>query len=130
MSEPQFHGDRLQLLMDHFRDDGEALEFIRDCVRTFSEYHAVIVEMEFWLKAYNYDNMGEGDYQYQKVRLDSARTVRHNAVISHVSALNRMAVAAGLEPIYDGTVSEERPYRRQVADGVLGYIEQLVRDRL
>lgn len=130
MSEPQFHADRLQKLIDHFRDDGEALEFIRDCVRSFSEYHAAIVEMEFWLKAYNYDNMGDSDYQHQRGSLDKIRTVRHNAVISHVSALNRMAAAAGIEPVYDGAVSEDRPYRRQVANGVLGYIEGLVRERI
>lgn len=59
-----------------------------------------------------------------------ARAARHNSVISHVSALNRMVTTVGLEPIYDGTVSEERPYRRQVANGVLGYIEQMVHDRM
>lgn len=130
MSEPQFHADRLQKLIDHFRDAPEALEFICGCVQFFSDYHAAIVEMEFWLKIYNYDNLEKSIFQDQRVRLDRSRTTLHSVVISQVAALNRMAAAAGLEPIYDGTVSEERPYRRQIANGVLGYIEGLVRDRI
>lgn len=43
--------------------------------------------------------------------------------------LNRMASKAGVGPIYGGTVSEEMPYRRQVADAVLEYVESIISDR-
>ena len=39
------------------------------------------------------------------------------------------AKAAGLPLFYEGVVSEERPYRREVANAVLEYVETVVRER-
>ena len=61
--------------------------------------------------------------------LDRSRTVAHNAVISGVKILNRMAKQADLPPVYDGIVSEARPYRREVANAVFAYIEDVIRNR-
>lgn len=130
MNEPVFHTDVLEKLMTACGDDPETLEIIGDCIKDFSAYHAAIVEMETWLKLHNYGNTDRAAYQDRKVSLDKARTVCHNAVLGRVSILNRMAAQAGLEPVYDGTVSEERPYRRQVANAVLAYLEDVIQRRL
>lgn len=130
MSEPKFHGDELKKLIETYRNDPEALEMIRDCLKSFSSYHAAIMEMEVWLKLYGYDNMDRAAYQDRRVSLDQARTVCHNAVISSVNILNRMASAAGVGLVYDGPVSEESPIRRQVGNGVLDWVEQVIRERL
>lgn len=130
MSEYKFHGDVLKKLIEHYRNEPDALEMIHDCLKTFSSYHAAIMEMEVWLKLYGYDNMDKTSYQDRRVSLDQARTVCHNAVISSVNILNRMAAAAGVGTIYDGPVSEESPIRRQVGDGVLDWVAQTIRERL
>lgn len=130
MSEPNFHADMLEKLMAVYGDNPGALNMIRECLRSFSAYHAAIVEMEVWLKLYNYGNTDRADYQDKRVSLDKARTVCHNTVLSSMNILNRMAMQAGLEPVYDGTISEERPYRRQVANAALAYLEDIIRERL
>ena len=61
---------------------------------------------------------------------DKTRTRCHNAVIAQVNCLNRLAEEAGIPPLYDGVVSEERPYRRQVADAVLDFVRDSILNRL
>lgn len=130
MREPEFHAEVLEKLVAAYRDDPEALEMIQECLRSFSAYHAAIVDMEVWLKLYNYSNTDRADYQDTKSRLDKARTISHDAVLIQVGILNRLAAQKELEPVYDGTVSKERPYRRQVANAVLAYLETVITKRL
>jgi hypothetical protein len=61
--------------------------------------------------------------------MDRKRTSCHNAVLANVSMLNRMAAMAGLPPVYEGVISEDQPYRRQVADAVLEYVHKIIQDR-
>lgn len=126
----QFSAQTFHTLMDRAQDDQELLEFFGDCLASFRAYEAAILEMEGWMKLYRPATLGTTAYQDQREALDKARTRCHNAVLANMSALNRMAAAQGLEPVYDGTVSEETPYRRQVADGVLGYLHTLVEGRV
>lgn len=126
----QFSAQVFQAMMDAAQDDEELLEFFGDCLASFRDYEGAILEMEGWMKLYRPATLGTGAYQERREALDAARTRCHNAVLAHVSALNRMAAAQGLEPVYDGTVSEDAPYRRQVADAVLGYLHTLVEGRL
>lgn len=126
----QFSAQTFHTLMDRAQDDQELLEFFGDCLASFRAYEAAILEMEGWMKLYRPATLGTTAYQDQREALDKARTRCHNAVLANMSALNRMAAAQGLEPVYDGTVSEEPPYRRQVADAVLGYLHTLVEGRV
>lgn len=126
----QFSAQTFHTLMDRAQDDPELLEFFGDCLDSFRAYQAAILEMEGWMKLYRPETLGAAAYQDRREALDKARTRCHNAVLANVSALNRMAAAQGLEPVYDGTVSEETPYRRQVADAVLGYLHTLVEGRV
>lgn len=126
----QFSSQSFHSLMKGGQDDPELLEFLSDCLNCFQAYQSAILEMEGWMKLYCPENLGAQAYQDRREELDKARTRCHNAVLANITALNRMATAAGLEPVYDGTVSEEQPYRRQVADAVLDYLAQLVRQRI
>lgn len=126
----QFSAQTFHTLIDRAQDDQELLEFFGDCLDSFRAYEAAILEMEGWMKLYRPATLGTAAYQDRREALDKARSRCHNAVLANVSALNRMAAAQGLEPVYDGTVSEDAPYRRQVADAVLGYLRALVEARV
>jgi site-specific DNA-cytosine methylase len=77
--------------------------------------------MELWMKIYSKSITGE-EYKDNVSKLDKMRTVNHNSVIANVNLLNRLAEKNGLQPVYDGIVSEERPYRREIANDVLDYV--------
>ena len=121
--------EQLGKLFSAAHDDAELLKLISDCVNSFEEYHRAIFDMESWLKLYNSKNLTQEDYQYQMIELSKRRTNSHNAVLASVNILNRVAAQHGLPPVYDGEVSEKQPYRREVADAVLGYIENVIRKR-
>lgn len=129
MSESKLHGENLQKLIEVSRADNDALEFINDCIKSFEAYHASIMEMEFWLRLYDHKTLGREAYEDGLVSRDKARTSSHNAVLSSLRALNRMAERSGVEPIYDGMISEERPYRRLAANAVLAYLEEMIQER-
>ena len=65
-------------------------------------------------------------YQEEIGEMDRRRTSSHNAVISNISLLNRLAEQAGLPPVYEGVISREQPYRRQIADDVLDYVRDVI----
>lgn len=126
----RFSAQSFHSLMAGAQEDPELLEFFSDCLASFQAYQSAILDMEGWMKLYRPETLGAQAYQERRAGLDAARTRCHNAVLANVSALNRMAAAAGLEPVYDGTVSEDQPYRRQVADAVLDYLHALLTERL
>lgn len=125
----QFSAQTFHALLAGAQDDPELLEFFSDCLASFRAYQSAIVEMEGWMKLYRPKTLGVQAYQDRCTELDAARTRCHNAVLANIGALNRMAAAQGLEPVYDGTVSEDQPYRRQVADAVLAYLHTLLTER-
>jgi len=81
------------------------------------------------MKIYSFKAMEKEDYQEMVMSLDKQRTMRHNSVITSVNILNRLAQKEGLPLVYNGIVSEERPYRRELADAVLNYIEKVIKNR-
>ena len=44
--------------------------------------------------------------------------------------LNRLAEKENIPAVYEGIVSEDRPYRRELADAVLEYIRDIIKNRL
>ena len=78
---------------------------------------------------YNSKDMEMEEWQSFYSEMDDDRNKNHNQVISSVRILNRMAAKEGLPPIYEGTVSEESPYRQEIADAVFAYIETIIRNR-
>ena len=109
-------------------DDKELLDMIYDALISFERYHSAIYDMETKKKLYC-GAMDSLDYRKMENELDKLRTACHNAVIANVAMLNRMAEQKGIPPIYDGVVSEDRPYRRELADAILGYVSGIINER-
>ena len=109
--------------------DGMELEMIQSCVKSFHEYHKVIYDMETFIRFKDKD-MNREDYQFTFTNYDTRRTTCHNIVIQNIGILNRMAERYNLEPVYIGEVSTQKPYRRILANEVLEYVEQVVKDRI
>lgn len=109
----------LQKLVSKYKDAPDYLSEIFESLKSFEEYHSAIFKMETTRIVFG------GDLR----ELDKARTNCHNLVIGSVRRLNEWAEAAGLEPVYSGAVSKERPHRTVLADAVLPYVEEVVRNR-
>ena len=124
-----FNANALEKLITNYQDDKDSLDMIYDVLMGFEEYHARIVEMEIKLKLYSTGTMEREDYQSMVMELDKRRTMQHNSILTGVNILNRMAEKCNIEPVYNGTVSAERPYRREVANAILSYIQTVITDR-
>ena len=95
----------------------------------FESYHASIYELEIKKRLYSSGAMEADTYRELIPRLDKTRTYTHNALLTQVNVLNRIAAEASLPQVYDGIVSEERPYRREVANAVLDFVQQIILNR-
>lgn len=116
-------------LIEMNQNDRDSLDFIRSCVQSFEDYHKAVFDDQMFQIVYGGGALDGDEYREGRSSVDKTRTIHHNSVISNVNILNRMANKAGLEPVYEGVVSEERPYRREVADAVFEYIESIINNR-
>ena len=121
--------ENLEKLIHEVKSDEELIELIQSCLESFGEYHHGIYDMETNLMLYNSKDMEMEEWQSFYSEMDDDRNINHNQVISSVRILNRMAAKESLPPIYEGTVSEESPYREEIADAVFAYIETIIRNR-
>lgn len=119
----------LDELIRHFKDDKDDLEMIVSSIETFEDYHRAIYRLEITRRLFSCNAIDSDTYRSDTVERDRARTVNHNAVIAQVNFLNRLAQEANLPPFYDGIVSEERPYRREVANAVLEFVRDVIVNR-
>lgn len=122
------HEDTITKLIDTYKEEEKILNAISRAISSFEEYHDTIFKMELWMKVFS-KTVSAAEYQDNVSRLDKLRTANHNAVLGNVNLLNRLAEKNNLEPVYDGIVSHERPYRREVANAVLEYVENIIKNR-
>lgn len=115
-------------LIEIYKGDDKFLKIIERSILTFEDYHNAIYKMELWMKIYSNSITGQ-EYKDNVSKLDKMRTVNHNSVLANVNLLNRLAEKNNLPPVYDGIVSEKRPYRREVANAVLEYVESIIKNR-
>ena len=118
----------LDRLIENSKEDAELLEAVEDALKSFEDYHAAIYSMETRKKILR-GTVETQRYQEEITGMDRKRTDCHNAVLANVSMLNRMAAMMNLPPVYDGTISREYPYRRQAADAVLQYVQEIILER-
>ena len=111
------------------REDPELLEMIHSALTSFEQYHAAVWADQIYPLVYGGGGLEPEEYRSGRAALDRTRTAMHNALLANVAMLNRMAAQAGLPPVYDGTVSEQQPYRRRTADAVFAYAEFLIKNR-
>ena len=120
--------ETINRLIQIYENDSMVIETIRNTIMEFEEYHYAIFEMEHFMRFRDRD-MDASEYRDKVTELDSSRTRKHNSILTGIKIMNRLAEKHNLEPVYDGVVSEERPYRREVANAVLEYVEQVIKDR-
>ena len=123
------NAETIAKLLSVFRDDRETLEDIEKALMLFEDYHRAIYELEIKKRLYACGAMDSEEYRELIPRLDKTRTYAHNALLTQVNILNRIAAEANLPPVYDGVVSEERPYRREVANAALDYVQGIILNR-
>ena len=116
-------------LIELKQKDPDDLEFIDSCLDSFELYHRAVLDEQKFIKIYGGGALEESEFSERRKVVDDARTMYHNDILISVNALNRMAEQAGLEPVYAGKVSKERPYRREVANAVFAYLEYIINNR-
>ena len=121
--------ETLNSLLGHFRDDQEDIADIVHAMETFEDYHNAIYRLEITRRLFSCNAIESETYRSNTVERDRLRTYNHNAVIAQVNLLNRMAEEASLPPFYEGVVSEEKPYRRELANAILGFIQEVIVNR-
>lgn len=124
------NNDTLNRMIKFFQDDAETIEMIVKALETFEQYHQAIYTLEITRRLYSCKAIDSDEYRDQTTLKDRTRNVTHNALLGQVNFLNRLAEEAGIPPFYDGIVSEERPYRREVANAVLEFVRQVIIDRV
>lgn len=124
-----FNVESLEKLIRIHRGDKETLDMIYDIFKSFEEYHSRIINMEMKIKLYSTEVLEREEYQSMVTELDKSRTMQHDSLLTGVNVLNRLAAMKNIEPIYDGTVSKERPYRREVANAVLDFLQSVIENR-
>lgn len=124
------NGKTLNSLIRHYRDDQDDLDMIIKTLEAFEDYHWAIYHMEITRRLSSCDAIDPDTYRTETEQRDRTRTVNHNAVIAQVGILNRMAEEAKLPPFYDGVVSKEHPYRRELADAVLVFVREVMVNRV
>ena len=123
------NADSIDKLIAFHKSNSMMLSFIKKALDSFEEYHKAVFDEQLFPVIFGNGAMDADEYREQAMALDRKRTIRHNTVITNVGILNRMAQNAGLPPVYDGIVSEERPYRREVANAVFAYMEGIINKR-
>lgn len=124
------NADTIWRMLQHFRDDQETVETIENALMLFESYHKSVYELEVKKRLYSSGAMEADTYRELIPRLDKTRTYTHNALLTQVNVLNRIAAEASLPPVYEGIVSQERPYRREVANAVLDFVQQIIVNRV
>lgn len=112
-----------------YANDPKGLNFLYRCLSAFEDYHAAVFRMEVQRHVYSHERIGLDDFREMSAANDKARTSAHNNLLGQVRALNRLAEKHGIPPVYDSIVSESFPYRREVADAVFSYLEDIIRNR-
>ena len=124
------HPETIDRLISIYQDNSEMLEIILDALDSFEKYHQSIYKLEIRRKLFARGAMSSEAYRSTIPELDSIRSKNHNAMLSEVNLLNRLAGQNDLPLFYDGEVSGERPIRTWVADAVLEYVQQVIDDRV
>ena len=106
------------------------IELIVDALDSFERYHQAIYALELKQKLRQAKAVDDETFREEYPAMDRVRTTCHNSVIANVSIMNRLAEQAGLPPVYDGIVSEERPSRTELADAILAFVADVITNRV
>ena len=125
-----FSKENLGKLIASSSGDNDILKMIYDSLQSFESYHQAVFKMETWRMMFSGKNIPTADYREKYAELDKERTNCHNALLAQVKILNRIAEKSGLPALYNDTVSEEKPYRREVADAIFKFVNDVISNRV
>ncbi len=126
---PKINRENFKKLIEVYSGDPEMLNTVFSVISKFEDYHKAIFDMEMKIALYSGMWTSE-EYKEEYSSLDNYRTVCHNGVIAGVKILNRMAESKGVGVVFDGVVSEEKPYRRILADAVFEFVNEIIDNRI
>ena len=112
-------------LINAWGDDEEAVDLIQTTVLAFPGYVAAVYEMETKLPYLSHHVKGE-EYKERYSALDQERSRRHEAAISGVKTLNRLAGLVGVEPLFTGDPGD----RLQVAAFCIAMVDEIFHKRV
>ena len=121
----EINENSIQGLFNVFIDEPDGTSFIRESLQTFSSYSAAIFRME----TYKLSQGDDPSETSELSRLDESRSNAHEAVIASIKNLNHICEVNKIPPIYKGTVAPEHPYRVEIADAVLLYVQKVMENR-
>lgn len=124
-----FYIKNLKTLCNTYKEDADIMELIQDSLISFLDYQNAIYKMEIYTQIYNSQNLETKNYQNMLLEFDKARSLAHNNLISKINILNRLCKESKIAPVYDGIVSENRPYRIKIADAILEFVNTTVKER-
>lgn len=112
-------------LINAWGEDEEAVDLIQSTVSVFPGYVAAVYEMETKLPYLSRHVKGE-EYKERYSALDQERSRRHEAAISGVKTLNRLAEQVGVEPLFTGDPGD----RLQVAAFCIAMVDEIFQKRV
>lgn len=119
----------LSQLIQQSKEDPELLDYIHKALMSFADYHNAVIAEQIYPMVYGGTGVDPDSYRAERAALDKLRTTAHNAMLANVNLLNRMCSSFGIAPVYDGVVSEDRPYRRMVANAIFEYLTHVIDSR-
>lgn len=120
-----FKKENFLALVEAYSDDDMVLDMIASNMNNLGNYVDSVYSMEYRIPILR-ARLDAVDFQDAVMDLDRGRRNAHEAAISSVKILNRVAGKAGLPPLYDGDVEN----RYQVADFCMEVVKELFDDRL
>ena len=125
----KLNANSINRLLAAGKNDLETLDFIKSCLESFEKYHKAVFDDQLFQLIYTGSALDGDNFREVRTAVDRTRTLNHNGLIANVRILNRMAEKAGIDPVYDGIVSEQQPYRRLLADAVFEYLDSIIDNR-
>lgn len=125
----ELNQNTINLLFQTYSDDDDVYDILCEALKSFYGYHTAIYLMEISKMSRPLKDEDPEKYRQTIQELDHSRTACHNAVLANINILNRLAENSNLPPVFNGVVCEEHPYRKIVADAVLGYVHNIILSR-
>lgn len=100
----------MRALLDACKEQADLADLASDILKDFEIYHKAIIDLEIYVALHNYDNTDRDQYREKHEQLDATRSHYHETVFEGMRVLNRLADSMGIQHVYDGEISSERPY--------------------
>lgn len=117
----------ISMLQNRFAAESNAEDaaYLTKGLLSFSKYAAAIYDLEVYMLM----NGSDANLDEQK-RLDDKRSHAHESVISHLEGLHGLCGMYNIPPVYSGTLLRGYPFRVEIADAVLAYVNDVLEKRV